>query len=329
MSPRLIPEKLKAAVKSAAGRAAGTRELERRLEELERSIIELQPETLPISSALNSALSDYLRENDLIGLNVTVSKNDMMLRYIQKQKTSRIDAFLWYLDSGLQMHRTVEAIAARKAGSLGAAGTVLDFASGYGRLTRFLARAMSSRNVWASDVKADAVRFVQDQFGVNGFVSSEMPAPFPVVQKFDLIFVASLFSHLPDATFRAWLQRLVDSLAQNGTIAFSVHDVALTGEPPVPLAQQTPLHEFSRISEEVSLKSDNAPLSVDTYGTSVVNEAYVARIVNSLEIENHEYWRYPHAVHGIQDLYIISRDEAADFSGLAIPKLATSLTRAP
>jgi SAM-dependent methyltransferase len=321
-----VPDFVKSTIKRAAARAAGTHELERRLRELERALVELAPDAVPVSDELRAVLDDFLRAQSIEDLDVTVSKNDLMFKYIEREKQSRAESFLWYLESGLQMQRIVEAIAARKAGDITAVGTVLDFACGYGRLTRFLAGAMDPSLVWASDIKADAVRFVTKQFGVRGFVSTEEPLALPSDQPFDIIFVASLFSHLPDATFGTWLQRLVDALEPGGLVAFSVHDVELVGKSRS-TSTDAPVNEFTRMSEEVSLQSENDPLSVDSYGTSVVNESYVNRIVRGLAIENHEYWRYPRAIHGIQDLYIVSRDPAADFSGLKFPGLSSSLAK--
>jgi SAM-dependent methyltransferase len=248
-----------------------------------------------------------------------------MFQYIHQQQANKTDAYLWYLESGLLMQRIIEIIAARKWSSLQRTGNVLDFASGYGRLTRFLARAMPPERVWASDVKAEAVRFVRHQFGVNGFVSSSLPARLPVDERFDLIFVASLFSHLPDTTFSVWLQHLVDLLSPEGVIAFSVHDVALTGDATVPLSQQIPVNRFTRASEEVVFRSENEPLDLDTYGTSIVNEAYVAKVIEMLRIESKRYTRYPGALHGIQDLYLISRDPTVNFTELHLPSFSPSL----
>ena len=52
---------------------------------------------------------------------------------------------------------------------------VLEFASGHGRFTRHLAKAIGAERVTVSDVVADAVAFSRATFGVQGFVSHAVP----------------------------------------------------------------------------------------------------------------------------------------------------------
>ena len=316
---------IKSRLRQTIARAARTEQLERRIASLERAVAELSPETVQRSPELNSSIEVFLAANDLDGLDVTISKNDLMYQYILREQGSKTAAYLWYLESGLQMHMVVEAIANGKRRRLANVDRFLDFASGYGRLTRFLVRSMNPRRVWVAEVKKRAVEFQQRQFGVNGFVSNLIPKQTRVEERFDIIFVASLFSHLPDSTFGPWLQRLCDFLSPSGVIAFSVHDVALGGAPIGEDNQRSPRIFYARNSEEASLFSEDEPLNVDSYGVSQVNELYVARIVDGLRFPNRRYWRFKKAVHNLQDLYILSRDPDDDFSSLTLPPFRPQL----
>ena len=60
-----------------------------------------------------------------------------------------------------------------KFDSLEKVAAFLDFASGYGRFTRFLVQHLPADRIWVSDIQADAVAFQEEQFGVHGFVGDE------------------------------------------------------------------------------------------------------------------------------------------------------------
>lgn len=115
---------------------------------------------------------------------------------------------------------------------------VLEFASGHGRFTRHLVKALGAKRVVVSDVVPGAVEFSRSTFGVEGFMSASVPEQVQWPQRYDLVFVLSLFSHLPRATWGAWLARLWDMVAPGGVLVFSTHGteaarragVALDGE---------------------------------------------------------------------------------------------------
>jgi SAM-dependent methyltransferase len=100
---------------------------------------------------------------------------------------------------------------------------VLEFASGHGRFTRHLAKALGPQRVVVSDVVADAVAFARARFGVDGFESTTQPEALHWPARYDLVFVLSLFSHLPRASWGRWLRHLYDAVAPGGLLVFSTH----------------------------------------------------------------------------------------------------------
>ena len=159
---------------------------------------------------------------------------------------------------------------------------------------------------WASDILTDAVDFVSAQFGVNGAYSDGEPSRFDPGEKFDFIWVASLFSHLPAPLFDAWLSKLSDLLSPDGVVCFSVHDETLlptrTSMPP------TGIHFRSR--------SESTKLGRDAYGATYVTEAYVAAAVGRTFGEAHPYFRLKRGLAYQQDLYIVAKNPARNL-GLA------------
>ncbi len=183
---------------------------------------------------------------------------------------------------------------------------VLDFACGFGRATRFLVAEVNPANVWASDIYKDAVSFQKKQFGVNGFESCHDPSQLTCSERFDLIFVASLFTHLPQQRFEQWLERLFNMLSPDGILAFSVHDEALAS------GQKLPKNGFLFVKA-----SESRSLNLEEYGATYVTEGYVAKAIQRVIKAGWNYKRLPLALCGSHDIYLISRNPTQDFSSFS------------
>jgi len=82
---------------------------------------------------------------------------------------------------------------------------------------------MPRANVWVSDIYDDAMRFQKEVFGVHAMRTERTPSALVFPCKYDVIFVASLFSHLPAPRFKDWAQYLVEQLEEDGILIFSTH----------------------------------------------------------------------------------------------------------
>lgn len=178
----------------------------------------------------------------------------------------------------------------------------LDFACGYGRLLRLLPALVPPAQTWASDIQAPAVAFVERSFGVQGLLSSADPEQFAPAQRFDVIWVASLFSHLPQPLFQAWLARLMQLLTPDGVLCFSVRDASQL-PPGMTLPDSGLLYRGD---------SENADLDPDIYGTAWASEAFVRQA-----LAGQPYARLPRALANEQDLYVAAADPARDLSALS------------
>lgn len=147
---------------------------------------------------------------------------------------------------------------------------VLEFACGYGRIVRHLVARFGADCVTASDIDADAVAFVAQEFGVDGKVSVAEPEQLAWTERFGLIVIPSLFSHLPDATFGRWVAALYRLLLPDGVLVFSVHGDHL------PDAGDVDGIRFIAVSET------RGRLDPGDYGTAYVTEAYVAARIAEL-----------------------------------------------
>ncbi|MDP3173287.1 MAG: class I SAM-dependent methyltransferase [Phenylobacterium sp.] len=172
--------------------------------------------------------------------------------------------------------------------------SVLDFASGYGRLTRILIQKLPRDRIWVSDIYAEAVDWQAQTFGVNAFASSPDPALLDHAGGHDLVFVGSMFSHLPAGLFHDWLAKLYGFLGPRGVLAFSVHDEALL--PAGESMDATGLRYFRA--------SESGSLDADIYGMSYVTEAFVADAIARVA-PGVASRRFPKGLYENQDLYVV------------------------
>ena len=101
--------------------------------------------------------------------------------------------------------------------------SVLDFPSGYGRVTRQLAGRISARRITAADVEEEAVRFCQAEFSVHGRVTAPDLGQLGFGRQFQVIFVGSLLTHLDAQNSVLLLRALVAALQDDGVLIFTTH----------------------------------------------------------------------------------------------------------
>ena len=238
------------------------------------------------------------------GLELAVDDRDEMLGFLVDELDGDRDKALFaYFRSG---HSIADALlqVLRWRFPRGA-GKVLDFASGYGRITRFLVREIPPERLWVADVYEGGVRFQVERFGVHGRVSTVRPEDLDLGETFDAILVTSLFTHLPEERFLAWLRVLLGRLNPGGVLAFSTHDPSL-------LTPCPPLPESGLLFQEVS---ESGSLDTSDYGSTWVNEAFVrgalARLAPRASVH-----RVERGLCNYQDLYVAVSEPDVDFSGL-------------
>lgn len=199
-----------------------------------------------------------------------------------------------FTESTLRFYDAYRQIVDQLFGGFDKLQSVLDFASGHGRLTRILLQKLPREKIWVSDIYAHAMAYQAASFGVNTVPSAHEPSGFSHEGVHDIVFVGSLFSHLPTDLFHAWLQRLYRLVAPNGVLAFSVHHIDIL--PPGEQADASGL-TFFRTSESGSLDTSE-------YGMSYVTEAFVAGAIGRLP--GAPGWRRFHkGLYENQDLYVV------------------------
>lgn len=184
---------------------------------------------------------------------------------------------------------------------------ILDFACGFGRLLNLLVRVVPPERIRAAEIQPEAVSFVADRFGVEAMLSTDRPGDFDPGRRFDLIWVASLFSHLPPGLFQRWLGRLAELLTPDGVLLFTVHDQAL-----LPDGMPMPSEGVLFIAG-----SENPDLDPSRYGTTFVTEAYVRAAVDEAVGGDRPVLRLPRLMNYEQDAWAVGGSPARDLSAFA------------
>ena len=256
----------------------------------------------------NRTLLALFHEEARRGLNFSVFHADEMFQHLYHAQGRRLDvALAVYFGSGRAVWRSVSAVLRWRFGSLDRVGSVLDFASGFGRSTRFTVTEIPADRVWAAEIQADALEAIREELGAHVLVSSEDPARLDPGRRFDAVLVSSLFTHLPEQRFGQWLEKLASLLEPGGVLLFSTHGAELASEP-------VPESGFL-----FQLKSESGKLDLAQYGSTFVTERYVGEAL-ARHCPGWSWKRFPRGLAALQDLYVAVPEEGCDFDALEPPR---------
>jgi SAM-dependent methyltransferase len=204
----------------------------------------------------------------------------------------------------------------RHAGiEFGSIRSVLDFASGYGRVTRFLIQKVPPSFVTVSDIDCDAVDFCRKAFGVQGFYSSRDPEDCRIPGQYDLIIVISLFSHLSFSLWDLWMRTLYGAVAEDGVMIFTTHGSKLL--------RTLKIESSAEVAEGFNFlpsSETGGRLSVEDYGSSFVSERFVRRFFIGMDPgASVDY--YPEGLLNFQDVYVVKKTRNRPLAGSVFGRL--------
>jgi SAM-dependent methyltransferase len=147
---------------------------------------------------------------------------------------------------------------------LSKARSMLEFAAGFGRFTRHLARVLPGR-LTVADLQPGSVEFLRQQFGVQGFASKTDPAALEIPGRYEIVFVLSMFTHLPPRMWAPWMRTLFSAVEPGGHLVFTVHHEAIAGQ----------TIEYGADGTQFISSSESSALDVEQYGTTFAKRAWV------------------------------------------------------
>ncbi len=157
-----------------------------------------------------------------MGLNCEISPHDDIFKFFDGHPTS-INPLRDYLADGWRTLAELMLLLESVNKPLLGVQSFLEFASGHGRFTRHLVKAIGAERVTASDVVPDAVDFARGTLKVQAFLSSSRPEDLACPRQYEVVFVLSLFSHLPKSSWSRWLTTLYECVAPGGLLVFTTH----------------------------------------------------------------------------------------------------------
>lgn len=179
-----------------------------------------------------------------------------------------------------------------------ATGRLLEFASGYGCVTRhLLAAGLPGWEITCADIHDEAVLFLQ-KIGARAVPSASRPDDLRL-PPFDVVFALSFFSHMPDRTFLPWLKSLYEAVLPGGLLIFTTHgyqSLPHLGDP-----------KFNGQGFWFKPDSEQLDLPTEEYGLMAVTPAYVCERIKALPgrpqiaVFNEGLW-WDH-----QDLWVVRR----------------------
>ncbi len=176
---------------------------------------------------------------------------------------------------------------------------LLEFASGYGRVSRFL-KKNPGFDLVCCDIHPEAIEFLTRQIGVKTVQSGSSPARFSTPGKFDVVFALSFFSHMPRTTFGPWLRALFEALDVGGYLFFTTHGWAT--------ASRGNLHTLPADGFRFWPDSEQKDIHTSEYGSTIVVPEFVFKEIRrqtgseSISFQQAGWWN-------LQDLWVVKRDK--------------------
>ena len=119
----------------------------------------------------------------------------------------------------------VEAVLASHGLEIGRGWVILDFGSCWGRISRFFMRDVPKENIHGLDVEKGFVDLCNALFESGNFSSCKAMPPCGFNDSsVDLVAAYSVFSHLSENAFLAWLREFSRILSRGGIVAFTTRD---------------------------------------------------------------------------------------------------------
>ena len=224
--------------------------------------------TMEPNPALKEKLLEFFKsERGLSEMFFPVHKNDIMFLYhLYHHENSAEKAFKTYYNVGLNIASVTADLINKHPVKV---KSLLDFGSGYGRVSRFLPFYFPEAEINVSEVKPDALLFQKEQFGFGTVSHSHLASSFPEAS-FDVIIAGSVFTHLPRDLFESWFETLCKSITPEGMVMFSYNNIERIKNPKDPDLHYTSQSEdsFFRVSDRLDDDS--------TYGLTFVSKSYLS-----------------------------------------------------
>jgi hypothetical protein len=177
---------------------------------------------------------------------------------------------------------------------------LLEFASGYGCVSRHIRKVMPESILTTCDIHPQAIDFLTTKLGLTSILSDSVPEKVDFQKKYDAIFALSFFSHMPKTTWARWLKTLCEWTNPGGQVIFTTHGLISKKlfESHNPVFDEDGFW-FHPLSEQTDIPHTE-------YGSTCVTPLFTLNTINDISKVGIKYF-HEAAWWGHQDLYIVQR----------------------
>lgn len=271
--------------------------MDRQLRYLQSYVQLVSPERIEFTSDVRGyVLNKAATEFGIHDFELSVHKNDLMFHHqLVRFPDSSAEAVYVYYKVGMAVcQKMMEHLP-----SSFKVNRLLDFGSGYGRVSRFYPHFFPNAEILVSEIKENALRYQQEALGFTPVLHGSEPQELGT-GKFDLIIAISVFTHLPEELTRSWLKQLYTQLEDGGKMLFTYVNVNQ-----LPSEFHTRDYHFTTHSEDAGVNwvSDRIT-NQEAYGSAFYTEEKLRKLVQEeLGVEP----EIVKALSGKQDGAIISK----------------------
>lgn len=240
------------------------------------------------------------REAEKLGARPEVHPDDLIFQYNLNHPMfqSKVDeAIAYYFQNGFQSAQILSDLLMKICGFDGKQKIeLLEFASGYGCVTRHIKNVIPFAETTACDIHSQATKFIEEKFQTKTVLSASRPEDLLLEQKFDAVFALSFFSHMPKASFSRWLRQLASFLKPGGYLVFTTHGMVS--------AKFFPDCRFDADGFYFKPESEQTDLDSAEYGSACTMPSYV---LGQIFKERNWALTFFHEGHwwGHQDVYVV------------------------
>lgn len=207
-----------------------------------------------------------------IGVNCEIHPNDEIFGFIHDHPQST-NPLRDYLVDGWRTSYELMVLLERLDRPLVKCSKFLEFASGYGRFSRHLAKFPGAEKVHVCELMPGSIEFIHEKFGIDGFRSHHDPKQVSFPRAYEIVFVLSLFSHLPKRNWIDWLAVLYENVEPGGLLVFSTHGDGFA------MRNGVSLNETGFF---FNTNSESDHLGGEEYGTTITSEDFVRKSISSI-----------------------------------------------
>jgi 2-polyprenyl-3-methyl-5-hydroxy-6-metoxy-1,4-benzoquinol methylase len=207
----------------------------------------------------------------------TISPQCEMYRFASSRFSTDAETRDYYFETGFELANNLCEFL-KEVGTNPYQEDLLDYAAGYGRVTRYFVPVFKS--VTAADIAEDMITFHSQTLGIEGWVSPPDPAGLRArTDRYDVVFVFSLFTHLPRDTWSKWLAAIFSMVKENGYLVFSTHSYELFEL--IAPGKFDAKHKRDFVFWEANETEGRLPTSA--YGCNIVTEKFVRKELSRLK----------------------------------------------